>query len=193
MFLKKFFIRIWEYINPLPMDYESIDDDEYFPEDDSAFTRKDKKSTSSSVDEKLVLVEIILNTRFRNMDMAEEIVKIIDTCEYHEEKSRIVEAYIRAFAQMPADLDDTLYDGFESKYMMERFSLTYFSLIESLVKTALELGETVGSFADYFTRVVFVEPCSIFENDKARAYALFRGTWLLHIRARSLLKNDMKY
>ena len=198
--MKNFLIRVWEHINPLPTDYEPIEDDEYFPEDDgdfledvSAFNRKDKKSTSSSLDEKLALVEMILRTKFRNLESAEEIVKIIDTCEYHEEKSRIVEAYIREFAQMPADLDDTLSDGFESQYRMERLSLTYISLLEALVKTSLQLGESPDSFADYFTRVVFAEPHSIFENETARSYALFRGTWLLHNRARSLLKDDMKY
>lgn len=192
MFLKKILTGFWSFINPLPTNYEPMDDSEYFPENGENFPEdslevkgeEQKKNNSMSFEEKKTLVELILKTKFRNMDSAEEIIKIIDTCEYHTEKVRIVEIYILEFAHMPPDLNDNLTDSFLFRYRMKRLSLTYLSLIESLVKTALELGDSVDSFSDFFTRVVFAQPYSIFGNETARAYALFRGTWLLHNHAK---------
>ena len=169
MFLKEIFLGIWNFLNPIP-DFDSIEDgyfsdEDYFGADTKNGDKKERYSFKSEKlsDEKMQkAVDDILKTKYRNMDSALDIVRIIDSCDYHEEKVQLVSIYIREYNRMPENLDDILSDGFDSQYKMERLSLTYSSILNALVKTSLNLGNNIEAFSDYFTRVVFSKPYSIF-------------------------------
>ena len=164
----------------------NIEDDE--PMSDCNRNEKETTIPVYSYIDKCNYASVLLKEKFHNSSLAEKFSGIIEECKEHEQKVQLVRIFIEDFDKVPLALNDQLEeDNLEIQFRMESLAAAHLSFIESLVSKIVRRYSNINDIADYFTRVVYAEP-SYFNSPKERAYALFRGTWLIHDLSRNCLK-----